>query len=95
MPIIKVLLNIAGAAMAEAHLENQVQDLQLKRKLRPTFTFGCKRGLVHNDYYPALQMPHVTLHTDKIQEIVGDTIISADGSKAKLDVSTRKHIFLF
>jgi len=80
---------------AKGHLEKQVQDLELKRQLKPTFTFGCKRVLGHNEYYPALQMPHVTVHTDKIQEIVGNTIISEDGTKVKLEVSTGRLEYLY
>ena len=39
---------------ARAHLHRQVRDPELRRKLTPGYTIGCKRILISNDFYPAL-----------------------------------------
>jgi len=43
-----------GEKLARAHLEAQVADPELRAKLTPSYTLGCKRVLLSNDYYPAL-----------------------------------------
>jgi cation diffusion facilitator CzcD-associated flavoprotein CzcO len=43
-----------GEHLARRHMEASVADRELRAKLRPGFTFGCKRVLLSNDYYPAL-----------------------------------------
>ena len=48
-------------AISLDHLRKQVPDEELRKKLVPDFTFGCKRVLVSDDYYPALTQPNVQL----------------------------------
>ena len=50
-------------------LAAQVPDPELRRKLTPSYRLGCKRVLISNDYYPALQRPNVELVTDRIEAI--------------------------
>jgi cation diffusion facilitator CzcD-associated flavoprotein CzcO len=47
-------------ALALRHLERQVPDPELRARLTPDYTIGCKRILVSSDYYPALQRPMST-----------------------------------
>lgn len=63
------LLNKLATGQARRHLEAQVSDPDLRRRLWPTYTFGCKRVLVSDDYYPALTRPNVTLVTDPIETV--------------------------
>ncbi len=49
--------------VARLHLRRQVKDRWLRRQLTPDFTIGCKRVLVSNDYYPALQKDNAKLIT--------------------------------
>ncbi|MEA2233947.1 MAG: hypothetical protein QOD83_3763 [Solirubrobacteraceae bacterium] len=67
------------------HLRNQVRDPELRRKLTPQFDMFCKRILLSNEWYPVLQKPNVELVTGAIQEIRGNTIVSADGSEREVD----------
>ena len=46
------------------HLHKQVADPELRRKLTPDYRAGCKRMLISNNYYPALDRPNVDLVTD-------------------------------
>jgi cation diffusion facilitator CzcD-associated flavoprotein CzcO len=50
-------------------LAEQVPDPVLRDKLTPRYRLGCKRVLISNDYYPALQRENVVLVTDPIEEI--------------------------
>lgn len=67
------------------HLNSQVEDLQLRRKLRPDFRLGCKRILVSNRYYPALARDNVEVVTDAITEVRGRCIVTADGTEREVD----------
>lgn len=75
-----------GVREARAHLEAQVTDPQLRRKLTPDYEFGCKRILRSDDYYPALTAPNVELITDRIERFTPTGIVTADGRKHHLDV---------
>ncbi|AIZ44624.1 4-hydroxyacetophenone monooxygenase [Deinococcus radiopugnans] len=68
------------------HLEAQVADPELRRKLTPDYRVGCKRILISDDYYPALQQPNVELVTDAITEVRGHELLTADGQARAFDV---------
>ncbi len=59
---------------------------KLQDALTPRFQFGCKRLLVTNDYYPALNSPHCTVHTDKITKVNDNSITMENGVTQQLDV---------
>jgi cation diffusion facilitator CzcD-associated flavoprotein CzcO len=67
------------------HLEKQVQDPELRAKLTPSYAVGCKRILMSNDYYPALQQPNVEVVTEGVMEIREHSIVSTDGSEREVD----------
>jgi cation diffusion facilitator CzcD-associated flavoprotein CzcO len=66
-------------------LARQVKDPELRAKVTPDYTPGCKRLLQSNDYYPALQRPNVSVETEKIIELVPDGVVTADGVIHKVD----------
>ena len=71
--------------MALKHLRDQVPDPELRRKLTPDYTIGCKRVLLSNDYFPALMQPNVDLVTDGIAEVRASSVVTADGSERQVD----------
>jgi cation diffusion facilitator CzcD-associated flavoprotein CzcO len=71
--------------LARRHLRRQVRDRELRRKLTPSYTMGCKRVLISDDYYPALTQPNVELVTDGIREIRERSIVTADGTEREVD----------
>jgi cation diffusion facilitator CzcD-associated flavoprotein CzcO len=71
--------------MATRHLYNQVKDPDLRKKLTPRYTPGCKRLLPSNDYYPALTADNVEVVTDGIREIKEHSIVTADGTERQVD----------
>lgn len=72
--------------MGHAHLERQVPDPELRRKLTPSYRVGCKRILVSDDYYPALQQPNVELVTEAITAVEGDEVVTHDRQRRAFDV---------
>jgi cation diffusion facilitator CzcD-associated flavoprotein CzcO len=71
--------------IARSHLKRQVEDPELRRKLRPSYTLGCKRITLSDTYYPALKQPNAEVVTDPIREIRGGSIVTADGSEREVD----------
>ncbi len=59
------LLGKIPAQMAKDHLKRAVRDPELRAKLTPSYGVGCKRILLSNEWYPALQQPNV-----KVQPLV-------------------------
>jgi len=53
----------ARGATRERHLAKVVPDPALRAKLTPNYRLGCKRVLISNDFYPALQRDNVELVT--------------------------------
>ena len=75
-----------GKLFALLHLRRQVRDPRLRAELTPAYSLGCKRVLLSDDYYPALQRDNVELITRPIREIGERGIITEDGSEHEVDV---------
>lgn len=76
----------AAEAVCLAQLRFQVRDPELRRKLTPDYTFGCKRPMVSSNFYPALTLPNVDLETRRIIEIVPDGVVLEGGDRIDADV---------
>jgi len=76
------LLEVASKRL----LAKQVPDPQLRAKLTPAYTIGCKRILLSNDFYPALVRDDVDLITDGIAEFEEKGIKTVDGKLHEADV---------
>lgn len=78
-----------GAALLEhiarKHLASQVHDVVLRAKLTANFSFGCKRVLVSDDYYPSLTKANVEVVTTGIREVVPQGVITQDGVLREVD----------
>jgi cation diffusion facilitator CzcD-associated flavoprotein CzcO len=70
---------------ARAHLKRQVRDPKLRKALTPDFTFGCKRVLISDDYYPALTQPNVDVITTGIREVRANSVVTTDGVERPVD----------
>ncbi|MFI9812380.1 flavin-containing monooxygenase [Saccharothrix variisporea] len=71
--------------IAKRHMRSQVPDPELRAKLKPDYTMGCKRVLISNDYYPALTKPNVDLTTDGIAEVREHSIVDRSGVEHEVD----------
>lgn len=70
---------------ARKHLERQVPDPELRRKLTPSYTMGCKRILISDDYYPSLTAGNVEVLTDGAAEVRPRSIVTSDGTEIEVD----------
>ncbi|MEX6633506.1 flavin-containing monooxygenase [Hyphococcus lacteus] len=68
------------------HMEAQVPEPSLRKKLTPTYPIGCKRILISDDYLPAVQRDNVDLITDGIECFTTHGIRSAGGRERDVDV---------
>ncbi|MEU1980788.1 NAD(P)/FAD-dependent oxidoreductase [Nocardia sp. NPDC019395] len=71
--------------VGRAQLRRQVKDPWLRRQLTPDFRAGCKRLLMSDDYYPALQRDNCKLITWPIARIAPDGIRTAEGIEHQAD----------
>ncbi|TCP46795.1 cation diffusion facilitator CzcD-associated flavoprotein CzcO [Tamaricihabitans halophyticus] len=74
-----------GEQVAKRHLAKQVPDRAMRRALTPDYTMGCKRVLISNDFYPALNRDNVELVTTGIREVRPNGVVSADGTEREVD----------
>ncbi|HEX4339219.1 MAG TPA: NAD(P)/FAD-dependent oxidoreductase [Polyangiaceae bacterium] len=71
--------------MGRRHIEKQIPDPELCRKVTPDYTMGCKRILMSDDYYPALARKNVSVLTDSVREVRRRSIVTADGVEREVD----------
>jgi cation diffusion facilitator CzcD-associated flavoprotein CzcO len=74
-----------GRRLGLAHLEAQIPDPELRARLTPSYTMGCKRVLLSNDYYPSLLRDNVELVTDEIECIEPRGVVTRDGKRHDVD----------
>lgn len=68
-----------------AHLQDQIEDPELRRKLRPDYPLGCRRVLISDDYYPAIARPDVELVTDDVTAVEPHAVLTATGARYEVD----------
>jgi cation diffusion facilitator CzcD-associated flavoprotein CzcO len=68
------------------HLETSVADPVLREKLRPDYRAACKRLVLSDGFYAAIQRPNVELVTEKIARGERAGVRTADGRLHELDV---------
>ncbi|MFI8973914.1 flavin-containing monooxygenase [Nocardia asteroides] len=72
-------------AVGRAKMRWEIRDPQLRRKVLPEHRVGCKRMLVSNKFYPALDRDNVDLVTDGIAEVRANSIVTEDGTEREVD----------
>jgi cation diffusion facilitator CzcD-associated flavoprotein CzcO len=70
----------------EANLEENVHDPELRKKLRPNYKATCKRLIMSDAFYPAIQKPNAELVTEGIERIEARGVRTNDGRLHELDV---------
>lgn len=73
-------------ALARFHLRRQVKDGALRERLTPKYLLGCKRIILSDDYYPALQEANVELVGGGAREIRPHGVVGNDGTEHPADV---------
>jgi cation diffusion facilitator CzcD-associated flavoprotein CzcO len=75
------LLSMRSAAF----MRSQLPDPELRARVWPDYTFGCKRVLFSSHYLPALALPNVELVTEPIAEVTETGLRTADGRLREFD----------
>lgn len=78
------LMELLGR-LGELYLKKSVRDPVMREKLKPSYTLGCKRILLSNDYYPAIQRENVELVTEPIAAIRAEGIELQSGETRRVD----------
>jgi cation diffusion facilitator CzcD-associated flavoprotein CzcO len=71
--------------LARKHIDTQVPDPELRRKVTPDYTIGCKRILPSNKWYPAISQPNVEVVTGGVAEVRAHSIVGSDGVEREVD----------
>ncbi len=72
--------------LALLNIRRGIKDPALRAAVTPDYEIGCKRILISNRYYPALDADNVDLVTDRIAKVTGDAIVTVDGVERGIDV---------
>ncbi|MCX2964755.1 flavin-containing monooxygenase [Gordonia aquimaris] len=71
---------------ASSHLRRQVAAPGLRAALTPDYEIGCKRILLSDDFYPALQRPNVVFEPSALDSVVECKARAVSGQTYDLDV---------
>ena len=77
-------MNFAGVIFSQ-HLKKMVKDPDLRARLTPNYTPGCKRILLSDHFYPAVTRANVQVITDSISHIKADRVVTKDGHEYVVD----------
>jgi cation diffusion facilitator CzcD-associated flavoprotein CzcO len=68
------------------NLEQNVLDPVLRGKLTPDYRATCKRLIMSDSFYPAIQRPNASLVTEGIARVEANGVRTRDGALHELDV---------
>ena len=71
--------------LSEKFLHKHVADERLRDALTPRYPFRCKRVLLGEKYYQALQRDHVELVTEPVSRVTEAGIVTAAGTAIEVD----------
>jgi cation diffusion facilitator CzcD-associated flavoprotein CzcO len=74
-----------GHVWSATFMRWQLRDAELRRKVWPNYTFGCKRVLFSSYFLRALQLPNVELVTEGIARMTPAGIVTTDGEEHRVD----------
>ena len=70
----------------QQNLEDNIHDPELRMKLTPNYSAGCKRLIVSDLFYPAISKFNAELVTETITNIESKGIRTSDGRLHEIDV---------
>ena len=73
-------------ARAKKFIDSAISDPALREALTPKDPYACKRGLVSDDFYPALERPNVELVPEALGAVRPDGVTTASGREIDADV---------
>jgi len=73
-------------SMVEKFIKRSVDDPVLQKLLLPDSRYGCKRGLVSDDFYPTLNRANVELVAEGLARVTPTGIVTSGGREIAADV---------
>ncbi|MFW7379295.1 MAG: flavin-containing monooxygenase [Oligoflexus sp.] len=83
--LLKPVLMPLAQKIALKYLYREVKDRKLREKLTPSYTMGCKRILLSNEFYKAMSRSNTQLITKAIDRVTPHGILTNDGIEHKFD----------
>jgi cation diffusion facilitator CzcD-associated flavoprotein CzcO len=78
-------VGLLARARSSVFMRWQLKDPDVRRKVWPDYTFGCKRVLFSSHFLPALQRANVEVVTAAIARVEPKGIVTADGTLHEVD----------
>jgi cation diffusion facilitator CzcD-associated flavoprotein CzcO len=75
-----------GELLGKWNIRRSIKDKELRRKLTPDYTAGCKRILNSDTYYRGIADPKTEVITDRIARLTPRGIVTAEGTERDVDV---------
>lgn len=72
--------------MALKYINKVIPPGPLREAVTPDSHYGCKRGLVSDDFYPALMRDNVELIPQGLQAVKPHSVVTSDGREIEVDV---------
>ena len=72
-------------AYARFFVRRSIKDPKLRKKVTPDYTLGCKRILMSDEYYPALNRDNVDVISTGIREVKAHSLVTDDGVERPAD----------
>jgi cation diffusion facilitator CzcD-associated flavoprotein CzcO len=67
-------------------IRREIRDPELRKAVTPNYKVGCNRVLLSNEWYPALDRDHTTLHARGVQRVTSNGLVLDDGTELAADV---------
>lgn len=68
------------------HISNSVRDLKTREQMIPDYPVGCKRILIADNYYDAINRDNVSVICTGINHIASDGVFTTDGMHHPADI---------
>ncbi len=72
--------------MLRRHIRRSVADPGIREAMIPDYPAGCKRLLIADNFYEAINRPNVTVITTGIERIETDAVVTRDGARHPVDI---------
>jgi cation diffusion facilitator CzcD-associated flavoprotein CzcO len=82
---VKPALAWPAEQLARLNIKRGISDPELREKVTPDYRIGCKRILISNTWYPAIDRDDVDLVTDGIASVTPTGIVTEDGTAREVD----------
>lgn len=71
--------------LGRLNINQSIKDPELRKKLTPNHTLGCKRPMFSNNWYSALAKPNVSVLFQGLSHITENGVVGEDGKEIQVD----------